>query len=203
DVVLYRDTNQHEPELLSVNEYLQEFLPANLRLRERQPHDRSSESVWVLVLCSASYCCRGPLNHWAPGWWREQLGDDEFLRLHEEAFSSLTERITEARLRCDLARIDYADCEEEQRDVAMATVITWQEEMQRLDNLREFRQRMLRAGIFVQESRADGSCLLWSLRALTRNDPQLEDESEEARQEQLDLRIAARRNISGLQTCEG
>lgn len=62
---------------------------------------------------------------------------------------------------------------------------------------------MLRAGIFVQESRADGSCLLWSLRALTRNDPQLEDESEEARQEQLDLRIAARRNISGLQTCEG
>lgn len=131
DVVLYRDTNQHEPELLSVNEYLQEFLPANLRLRERQPHDRSSESVWVLVLCSASYCCRGPLNHWAPGWWREQLGDDEFLRLHEEAFSSLTERITEARLRCDLARIDYADCEEEQRDVAMATVVTWQEEMQR------------------------------------------------------------------------
>ena len=44
-------------------------------------------------------------------------------------------------------------------------------------------------GVYVQESKADGDCLLWSLRALLHEDPELEDESREAEDEQRNLRL--------------
>ena len=41
------------------------------------------------------------------------------------------------------------------------------------------------------ESVADGNCLLWTLRALLEKDPQIENESDEAMQQQHEIRQAS------------
>ena len=132
DVILLRDTPHHEPELVSVSEYLQGFLPESLQLRGRALPDRSSKDTWFAVICSANYSNEGVHNHWVPGWSREQLTEGEFRRLCQQADQELTERIKEVELSSQLLALELEDASDEQMASLVARVQSMQLEIQRL-----------------------------------------------------------------------
>ena len=57
----------------------------------------------------------------------------------------------------------------------------------RLTNFARLKRCLLKHDIFIEESLADGNCLLWSIRVLLHGDPEIENESPEAYAEQAEI----------------
>ena len=113
-----QDTKIHQPTLVSVNDYLQGFLPAGMLLAIH-PVQRSSQKTWTLVYCNAQYDIDLPNNHYVAAWSREQLGDDEFHRLLADAEHVRSERAQELTLRLDLCKMDLGDAASPEEEAEM------------------------------------------------------------------------------------
>lgn len=97
---------------------LSEHLPEGVNIEAEGEHvslDKASKDVWCLISCNALFQVGAVSNHWVPGYFRENLGDNVF----EQAL--VTAR-THAMRTCIQLNKDWMEVEDDGEEAALDSI---------------------------------------------------------------------------------
>ena len=133
--------------------------------------------MWVVLMCNANFDVNGDMNHWVPAWTEAELGDEYFKsavsladKEGEKVAKELEDDYAQKAVAYECAKAHPGGKNSESAQIALAELEAAAEEIHHEQNWQEFRERCRLALLHPIRVPADGNCLLWSLKALKRED---------------------------------